>query len=883
MTSDVATAERFDGRFFGGAGDVEYLRLLDIGRRMFAPDPEFQNVAMLYTPAWNGFVEGPTWGAWWIQNSYGTTYAALPFYTEPYVTFLQNAQDLWFDQMGDGKRAGAHDWVAPDGALCDAASPGWIVYKQGDGRIDIHDWGMEFTAAGLLMQAELLLISRDVDALAHYLPKLERCANFIETRRDPEKNLFLAGPAGNLLAPSYAGWKRPDGTHDKAYLTGLSITYIAALDRLIELEKLAGNMDKAALYGDRRDRARQGLPNVTTDEGYFIKSLDPDGTRHGVYGAEKHGYFEASPNHDAIAFRVVDDAQAEQIYAKIAAIPGLRRHTFIIANEPGLDDMYDPGTSWLWKHGTWVNGGHWSTCEGRMVLGYYRLGKYEDARRSMQQLLTFARRFRMDNPLVEFGSKVYQPKQPINLCYDTFAPAAAFVRGLFEYLYRADGLTLIPHVPPGITRLEQRFPIRFGAKKLYLSTVGTGPITGVWVNGDGWPHFDGGSVLLPYEDTPDAAHVQIAFGDAKFDGLSPYKPLEAETSMPPRDDAFRDLASILPNACANQLPLRIGADSHGKSRFIGDIGRVQIFRSALGDDQIKLLAQNESAGAPSLVADWAFERQTDGVFQNAAGAALPARIVGTVEIVDASVGPSRPVGPSRREGPSPAKAARLTGQGYLEVPHGPALDLREAFTLAAWIAPAEFPDTGARIIDKIPVGADDGYLLDTCPKDALRVISEQGALTHQAHPSGVTHAAPPAGTWSHVAATFEAGGELRLYVNGERVAATKAAPRRPSPDLERVRAFYDRLVKAGLGGCYEAEHAKLAIEYVGTLRQRRALLEKGTIEPLPEPSQSAADKSYMETVIKLCEGLRNVVQAYADSQQPEQRRIYTLWLESEKA
>jgi hypothetical protein len=47
--------------------------------------------------------------------------------------------------MGDGKRVGAsppHNWVAPDGALCDAARPGWIVYKQGDGRIAIHDWGM---------------------------------------------------------------------------------------------------------------------------------------------------------------------------------------------------------------------------------------------------------------------------------------------------------------------------------------------------------------------------------------------------------------------------------------------------------------------------------------------------------------------------------------------------------------------------------------------------------------------------------------------------------------------------------------------------------------------------------------------------------------------
>src|SRR5574342_1316175 len=123
-------AERFDGQYFSGEGDVEYLQLLDVARRMFAPDPEFQHLAMLYTPAWNGLVEGPTWGAWWIQNSYGPTYCALPFWEEPFVTFMQNSQDLWFDQMGDGKRKGDRGYVAPDGALCDAAAPGVVYYRQ---------------------------------------------------------------------------------------------------------------------------------------------------------------------------------------------------------------------------------------------------------------------------------------------------------------------------------------------------------------------------------------------------------------------------------------------------------------------------------------------------------------------------------------------------------------------------------------------------------------------------------------------------------------------------------------------------------------------------------------------------------------------------------
>jgi hypothetical protein len=648
-TAAGADAAWFEGKHYRGAGDIEYLQLLDTSRRMFEPDPEFQNMSMLYTPIWDGLVEGPTWSAWWIQNSYGPTYCALPFYREPFITFLQNSQDMWFDQMGDGRREGCPgtpriSWVAPDGQLCDAAWPGCIVYRQGDGRVQIHDWGLEFTAAGVLMQSELLLISRDPRAIAHYLPKLERSANFLDTRRDPKNNLFLAGPAANLLAPSYAGWARPDGTYDKAYLAGLSITYIAALDRLIELEKLAGAPAQAKLYAERRELARQGLPLLTTPEGYFIKSLDPDGVRHGVYGAGQHGYFEASPNHDAIAFRVVDDAQAEKIYAQIASIPGLRPHAFIIPNYPSLDDMYEKPQG-LWRFGQWVNGGDWSTCEARMIMAYYRLGKYEDARRSMQQLLTFARRFRMDNPLTDFGNDVYQPKQPINITYDAFGPPAAMIRGLFEYLYRADGLTLVPHIPPGISELQQLDPIRFGNKLLYLSTVGSGAITSVRVNGKLWRTFEGNSVSLPYAATPNVAQVVIALG---------------------------------------------GSD--GKLR-------------------------------------------------------------------------------------RPAKTAR-----------------RE-------IVPA--------------------------PRQGSGVLS----------PAFVTLDAR----------------------------------------AEKVRAFQARLEAAGFGGSYEAAHAQLILEAVRAAHEHESLLSAGKLPPLPEASQAAADKSYVESATKLCDGLDALMKSYEKSSDERARKISDLW------
>lgn len=150
-----------------------------------------------------------------------------------------------------------------------------------------------------------------------------------------------------------------------------------------------------------------------------------------------------------------------------------------------------------------------------MILAYYRLGKFEDARRSMLRLLSFASRFRLDNPLAKFGSEVTQTNEPINLCYDAFGPAAAFMRGLFEYLYTADGLTLIPHIPPDIAQLDQFNPVRLGKKKIYLSTIGTGPVTAVKVNGKPWQKFDQTSVSLSYDLTPDSAKVEIVLGEGK--------------------------------------------------------------------------------------------------------------------------------------------------------------------------------------------------------------------------------------------------------------------------------------------------------------------------------------------------------------------------------
>lgn len=510
-------AADYKGKYCSGKGDVEYLRLIDRSFEFFRATPNVPNISMFYYPDWDCLVLGPRWDAWWIQNTYGPTFCALPFIKDPWLTFLQRSQDMWFDNQGDGQKRGMEafsELIGPEGCLCDAARPYGAVYRQGDGNWQMHDWAFEFTAAGVVLQSELLLISRDMDAIKKYISNLERACEFIETRRDPKNNLFLVGPAADLLAPSYGGAKQPDGTFGKAYLTGMSVTYAAALERMVELYKLLGDKDKLAIYEHRFKITQEALPQLLTEDGYFIRSMETDGTKHGVVGQEKYGYFSVAANVDAIAHRKVDIATAKRIYAQIEGEPNLRPHGFLIPNYPSYDDMYDNWGSrehgGILAYGCWVNGGFWATQEARTILAYYRLGKYEDIRKSNLASMKFADDYQMDGPLKDFGATVWFDTEITNFAYDSLGIPAATVRGLFEYVYKHDRLILYPHVPPTISEYSQSEPIRWGTKSITISVVNGGPsVASVKVNGKALPVESKDSISLIYESLPVKARVEI--------------------------------------------------------------------------------------------------------------------------------------------------------------------------------------------------------------------------------------------------------------------------------------------------------------------------------------------------------------------------------------
>jgi hypothetical protein len=530
-----APAPRYEGLYCSGAGDVDDLRLIDESFAFFHPNPLVPNLTMVYQPDWDTFVEGAGWGGWWIQNAYGFSYAATPFLDEPWVSLLQRSWDLHWDNQGDGMRLGLwggsptanqlSSLVGPDGALGDCAAPGQIVYKQGDGDVRVHDWFYEATAAGVVMQSEILLVGRDLVAIRHYLPKMERACDHIETVRDAKNGLFLVGPASNLLAPSYGGVRQPDGSFGRGYLAGLSITYLAALDRMVELFRMTGDEAKRAKYEHRRDITRRSLPFLLTPEGYFVKSIEPGGIKHGVIGQDRFGYLEGVANADAAGLRVVDDGTARSIYKAIAGCPAIRPFDFLLTNAPGLDDTY-----WNWgaragkgfegfkQFGDWVNGGVWGTVEGRAILLYYRLGRFEDVRRSASRAMKWAKDFRMDAPWSQRGENTSNPWSDtgnfqvggVSVMIDNFAIPAATVRGLFDLDYRADRLILRPRVPATITRYVQKEPVRFGTKKVYLSCRNGGPLLeSAKVNGRALAVASPAELELFYEGLPDEARVEI--------------------------------------------------------------------------------------------------------------------------------------------------------------------------------------------------------------------------------------------------------------------------------------------------------------------------------------------------------------------------------------
>ena len=525
---------KYNGRYVSGTGERRWMELIDKSAEVLHASPRLPGIAMLYKAEFDHFVEGFIWGnGWWIQNSYGFTLGAIPQLSPLWAEKLQQSYDLFWDRIGDGKRSGRDDgkkfpgihhlnYVAPDGSLGDCADNERIVYKQGDCRHDLHDWFYEGTAAGVVMQCELLLFSRDKKAAKKYIPLMRRSLDHVEETRDPKNDLFLVGPGSNLLAPSYGGsFDKETGEIGKGYLTGLSVTMSAALRRYIAVLEMVGEGEskEAASRREMLDRTVKSLKKFLVREtgsgkdktgGYYVKSMDPDGTLHGVYGQGLYGYLEAVCNVDAIAVGDAEYSRGERILKTIESCPNIRTAGPICNNFPPLDDTYFNylnGThfpdSFGFLSGDWVDGGCWATVEGRALLAYFKHGRYDDAFRAADWYMKWNEEYRMDEPLSQWGQNTNNPwsnesydhtvcERPVAVMVDNFAASTCLIRGLLGLKAGADALWVTPHIPAAVKNIELSSPIYYAGAEITVSMINGKKPLRAFLNGKelSLTHFD---------------------------------------------------------------------------------------------------------------------------------------------------------------------------------------------------------------------------------------------------------------------------------------------------------------------------------------------------------------------------------------------------------
>jgi hypothetical protein len=88
------------------------------------------------------------------------------------------------------------------------------------------------------------------------------------------------------------------------------------------------------------------------------------------------------------------------------------------------------------------------------------------------------------------------------------------------------------------------------------------------------------------------------------------------------------------------------------------------------------------------------------------------------------------------------------------------------------------------------------------------------------------------------------------------------------------------LVAADLADSYESAHARLAVDFRTAACRRFTLLAEGNLPRLPERSQHAADRLYLDTLARLCEGLEKTVTAYEGASDGRRKRIHEAWMTS---
>lgn len=446
-------------------------------------------------------------------------YSWTPFLTGEDLQKLSRSVRAWFVYQSDGSTPDRRSETAPAGALpflvdARAASPFlapgaapqagstlpglWRATTPGPGR---QSWA-DGTCVAVLMACDLILRVRDPVERDWYRPRLRAALNWIASMSDSRTGLIRGGE--ELTAP-YTG---------AGITSSINIHYAAALAAAAEVERWAGNSPAAGLLQRRRARLVGAFrKNLVESPGYFVKNVDGE-RRHGVYGASLHGYVETVPNVDAVAWHVIDAQRSRRPMGFLSGIAGLRPTAWTPTNFPGRDEADRfPLQDAQGAPGHGMNGGAWGTFEARSVLAYYRVEDYARAYGSARLALDILSRPTPGRFATDYGrTNAVAAGEDSGINIDFLGVTGAALRGLMEYVYEANTLKLVPHLPPTLLRYRQNAPVGWGQKQITLSVEGIGPITRVLVNGKPWKHRDERSITLDYGALPEHAEVRISLG-----------------------------------------------------------------------------------------------------------------------------------------------------------------------------------------------------------------------------------------------------------------------------------------------------------------------------------------------------------------------------------
>lgn len=354
-----------------------------------------------------------------------------------------------------------------------------------------------------MQTGDLLLSTRDKKKIHELLPKIELALAWLLSRQDKVTGLLKVNAAGTLIERAYGATFRSKGVTDYGLPSGTAVNTIKAFKTTAELEDFIGNSARADAYRQTAAKLQQAINQLLEKNLYLINYIDADGIRHGVPGADKHGYFECNANLDAAAWDILPPEIANNMLDTIKSFAPTPLAPSVWKTHDDSHWSYQQDDPAYGGAGNHWNGAAWFSSQSRYLLALLKNNRFEEAFAVGDTMRSIHNSGSMRDVMFDYGTAFSIPGNPDapNAYYiDGYGAFGGLLRGLFEVEYFASSVKLIPHIPPEAEHFQQFAPYRWGSKKLYCHIKNAGSKT-VKVTVNGQPYdITGNGAVIKYSD-----------------------------------------------------------------------------------------------------------------------------------------------------------------------------------------------------------------------------------------------------------------------------------------------------------------------------------------------------------------------------------------------